>query len=202
MLLETHIYTIVFNKTFIFFQSVWDNLKRRTVEKAAKSWAGGVVLTRVENLVLDAIGKDGAYLNGVGHAAPYPSFSGVTRPTDQGVATNSDSSLNVSSISNWNQSFSHNNILDNYGGNRYDPPALLVFEDQARNSSSTVARPPSPGFQFTAPFDWLRPQVSSTPLPRPQNQAPAGGQLQRQLPDQLPDPLTEWPGMYIKWRTE
>ena len=175
---------------------MWDNLKRRTVEKAdkaGKSGAGGVLLTRVDNLVLDAIGKDGAYLNGVGLAAPYPSFSGVKRPTAQGIEANGDS-LNVSSNTNWNQSFSYNNTLDNYGADRYDPPALLVFEDQARNSTSTVARPPSPGFQFTAPLDRQRPQASSTPLPRPQDQAPAPGQLPGQLPDQLPE-LRERPGM-------
>ena len=190
--------TTVFNYTFILFQSVWDNMKRRTVEKAdkaAKSGAGGVILTKVDNLVLDAIGKDGAYLKGVGRAAPYPSFSGVTRPTDQGVEANGDSSLNVSAISNWNHSFSQDNIpnFDNFGADHYDPPALRVLDNQARNSSSTVTRPPSP-FQFTAPFDRQRPQASSTPFPRPISQDPAPTQLPGQLSDQ-PE-LTERPGIY------
>ena len=76
-----------------------------------------MVFTRAENLVLEAIGKDGAYLNGVGHEAPYPSFSGVNRPTAPRVETQGDSSLNESSNSNWNHAFSQDNTLsyDNYG---------------------------------------------------------------------------------------
>ena len=164
-------------------------------DKAARSGAGGVVLTRVENLVLDAIGKDGAYLNGVGHQAPYPTFSGVQRSTTHGVEANGDSSLNVSSYSN--QSYSQDNTpsFENYGAEQYDPPALRVLENQARYASSTVTHPPSPEFQFTAPLDRQRPLASSTPLtrPRPLDQAPS--QLPGQLPDQLSE-LTERPGMY------
>jgi hypothetical protein len=42
-------------------QTVWDNLKRRTVEKAdkaAQNGARGDVLTHAKNLVLNAIGKE------------------------------------------------------------------------------------------------------------------------------------------------
>ena len=81
-----------------------------------------MVLSRVENLVLDAIGKDGAYLNGVGYEAPYPSFSGVKRPTTHGVEANGDTSLmssysNNNNNSSWNQSLSQNNTqsFENYG---------------------------------------------------------------------------------------
>ena len=162
-------------------------------DKAAKSGAGGVVLTRVENLVLDAIGKDGAYLNGVGHEAPYPSFPGVKRPTSHGIEANGDSSLNVSSYSNQSFSLGNTPSFDNYGADQYDPPALRVFENQARNISSTVARPPSPEFQFTAPLERQRPLASSTPLPRPRPQDQAPVQLPGQLTDQLPE-LTERPG--------
>ena len=108
--------------TFVLslFQSLWDNLKRRTIEKAdmaKKSGAGGVVLTRVENLVLDAIGKDGAYLNGVGFQAPYPTFSGLNKPTRQEAAASVDSSLNESTIysNSWNQSYSHEQSFENFG---------------------------------------------------------------------------------------
>ena len=81
------------------------------------------------------------------------------------------------------------------GAEQYDPPALLVLENHARSISSTVARPPSPEFQFTAPLERQRPLASSTPLPRPRPQDQAPGQLLGQLPDQVPE-LTERPGMY------
>ena len=97
-------------------------MKRSTIKKrdaAAKSGAGGVILTRLDNLVLDAIGRDGAYLNGVGHEAPYPTFTGLSRSTEHGqrVVDCGDSSLNDSSFSQFNQSHSRDNTLsfDNYG---------------------------------------------------------------------------------------
>ena len=81
------------------------------------------------------------------------------------------------------------------GAEHYNPQALRALENRGRNGNSTVARPPSPeDFQFTAPLERQRPQASSTPRPRPQDQ-PLG-----QLPDQLLEP-TERTGMKADYLT-
>ena len=116
---------------------MWENLKRRTVEKAdnaAKSGAGGIVLSRVENLVLDAIGKDGAYLNGIGNEAPYPRFSGQKRAASQ-VAVASRS-LNESAYSNsLNQSYSQDMSFDNYGKLNLFHLEVIKFRFQTLNNT-------------------------------------------------------------------
>ena len=72
------------------------------------------------------------------------------------------------------------------GAEHYNPPSILALENRARTGNSTVARPPSPDFQFVTPLERQRPQAASTPLPRPREQPP--GQLPGPQPDQLPEP--------------
>ena len=51
----------------------------KKVENSKKTGAGGSELSDLDNIILDVIGKDSTYLNGLGQDDQPPSFSQLTR---------------------------------------------------------------------------------------------------------------------------
>ena len=66
-------------KCFLCFQNRWDNIKQKTrdiYQQIAKTGAGGQILSEIDNIVLDILGRESAYLQGVGKKAGPPNFGG------------------------------------------------------------------------------------------------------------------------------
>ncbi len=64
---------------FDCFQNRWDNIKQKTrdtFQQIGKTGAGGQIFSEIDNIVLDILGRDSAYLNGVGKKSGPPNFGG------------------------------------------------------------------------------------------------------------------------------
>ena len=108
-------------------QNTWDNLKRPARERylaLAQTGAGGEPLTELENLVLDVLGRDSAYIVGIANKATRPSFARSTTNSNSVVASHVFTAANSSSF---NGSIASH--LD--GANSLDDTSYSTFEHNA-----------------------------------------------------------------------
>ena len=63
--------------SLLIFQDIWGYMRAsavRKVEKSNQSGAGGSKLTELDNIILDVIGRESSYLNGLNQADEAPAF--------------------------------------------------------------------------------------------------------------------------------
>ncbi len=85
------------------FQNRWDNIKQRTrdvYQQLGKTGGRGQILSEIDNIVLDILGRDSAYLCGVGKKSGPPNFGGLPSVNNSNHLTTSMDDTRESNLEN------------------------------------------------------------------------------------------------------